>query len=83
MDFFQPTINRFDTDTLIIGGGGAGGAGCAAAIEARENNPQAKIIIIEKTQSERYDFLASGSSAINAYITENQTPENPVIFNLV
>ena len=80
MDFFQPTINRFDTDTLIIGGGGAG---CAAAIEARENNPQAKIIIIEKTQSERSDFLASGSSAINAYITENQTPENPVIFNLV
>jgi len=80
MDFFQPTINRLDTDILIIGGGAAG---CAAAIEARENNPHARIIIMEKTQIERSDFLASGSSAINAYITKNQTPKTPVIFNLV
>ena len=72
MDFFQPTINRFDTDILIIGGGAAG---CAAAIEARENNPHARIIIMEKAQIERSGCLASGINAINAYITENQTPE--------
>ncbi len=47
MDFIQPVINRIDTDILIIGGGAAG---CAAAIEARENDPQARIIIMEKAQ---------------------------------
>ena len=72
MDFIQPVINRLDTDILIIGGGAAG---CAAAIEARENDPQARIIIMEKAQIERSGCLASGINAINAYITENQTPE--------
>lgn len=73
MDFFQPTTNRLDTDILIIGGGAAG---CAAAVEAREHNPQARIIIMEKAQIERSGCLASGINAINAYITENQTPES-------
>lgn len=72
MDFIQPVINRIDTDILIIGGGAAG---CAAAIEARENDPQARIIIMEKAQIERSGCLSSGINAINAYITENQTPE--------
>ena len=72
MDISKPTINRLDTDILIIGGGAAG---CAAAIEAQEHNPQARIIIMEKAQIERSGCLASGINAINAYITENQTPE--------
>ena len=75
MNIFQPTVNRLDTDILIIGGGAAG---CAAAIEAREHNPQAKIIIMEKAQIERSGCLAAGINAINAYITENQTPETYV-----
>jgi adenylylsulfate reductase subunit A len=54
MGFFQPTINRLDTDILIIGGGAAG---CAAAVEAREYNPQARIIIMEKAQIERSGCL--------------------------
>ena len=70
---FQPTITRLDTDILIIGGGAAG---CAAAIEARELDPNADITIIEKAQIERSGCLASGINAINAYITENQTPES-------
>lgn len=73
MDFPQRTINHLNTDILIIGGGAAG---CAAAVEARENNHQAKIIIMEKAQIERSGCLASGINAINAYITENQTPES-------
>ncbi|MBW1823905.1 MAG: adenylyl-sulfate reductase subunit alpha [Deltaproteobacteria bacterium] len=73
MGFFQPTINRLDTDILIIGGGAAG---CAAAVEAREHNPQARIIIMEKAQIERSGCLASGINAINAYITEKQTPDS-------
>ena len=70
---FQPTITSLDTDILIIGGGAAG---CAAAIEARELDPNARIIILEKAQIERSGCLASGINAINAYITENQTPES-------
>ena len=79
MDFFQPIINRLDTDILIIGGGAAG---CAAAIEARKNNPQARIIIMEKAQSSvpaAWHLVLT----LSAYITEKQTPETPVIFNLV
>jgi adenylylsulfate reductase subunit A len=72
MDTFTPTIYRLETDILIIGGGAAG---CIAAIEARERDPQARIIIMEKAQIERSGCLASGINAINAYITENQTPE--------
>jgi adenylylsulfate reductase subunit A len=72
MNLIQPIIKHLDTDILIIGGGAAG---CAAAVEARENDPQARIIIMEKAQIERSGCLASGINAINAYITENQTPE--------
>jgi adenylylsulfate reductase subunit A len=68
---FQPTITRLETDILIIGGGAAG---CAAAIEARELDPTARITILEKAQIERSGCLASGINAINAYLTENQTP---------
>lgn len=71
MDTYTPAINHIDTDLLIIGGGATG---CAAAIEASEVNPQARIIIMEKAQIERSGCLASGINAINAYITENQTP---------
>jgi adenylylsulfate reductase subunit A len=70
---FQPTITRLETDILIIGGGAAG---CAAAIEARELDPTVHITILEKAQIERSGCLASGINAINAYITENQTPES-------
>jgi adenylylsulfate reductase subunit A len=73
METYKPTINHIDTDILIIGGGAAG---CAAAIEAREASPHASIIIMEKAQIERSGCLASGINAINAYITENQTPES-------
>ena len=73
MTFFQKTINRLTTDLLIIGGGAAG---CAAAVEARQISPDIKILIMEKAQIERSGCLASGINAINAYITENQTPQS-------
>ncbi len=73
METYKPAINHIDTDLLIIGGGAAG---CAAAVEAREISPHARIIIMEKAQIERSGCLASGINAINAYITENQTPES-------
>lgn len=69
----QPPIRHIDTDILIIGGGASG---CAAAVEAREASPHATITIMEKAQIERSGCLASGINAINAYITENQSPES-------
>ena len=71
METYKPAVNHIDTDILIIGGGAAG---CAAAIEARGASPHARIIIMEKAQIERSGCLASGINAINAYITEDQTP---------
>jgi adenylylsulfate reductase subunit A len=73
MAIFQSTINRLSTDLLIIGGGAAG---CAAAIEARRLAPEINILIMEKAQIERSGCLASGINAINAYLSENQTPDS-------
>lgn len=73
MTIFQSTINRLSTDLLIIGGGAAG---CAAAVEARRISPDISILIMEKAQIERSGCLASGINAINAYLTEKETPES-------
>lgn len=59
------------TDILIIGGGAAG---LFAAIEA-SNKSDIKIIIAEKANIKRSGCLAAGVNALNAYITENDTPE--------
>ncbi len=73
MTVFQKTITRLSTDLLIIGGGAAG---CAAAAEARRLDPDIGILIMEKAQIERSGCLAAGINAINAYITDGQTPES-------
>lgn len=73
MAIFQRPINRLWTDLLIIGGGAAG---CAAAVESRRLDPDRGILIMEKAQIERSGCLASGINAINAYLTEHQTPES-------
>ena len=70
---FTPDVIHLETDLLIIGGGAAG---CAAAIEAREKNPDIRIVIMEKAQIERSGCLSSGINAINAYITDDETPES-------
>ncbi len=60
------------SDVLIIGGGTAG---CMAAVEARERNPRAKVVIAEKAHVERSGCLAAGMNAINAYLHPGETPE--------
>ncbi len=66
------TIN-LETDLLIIGGGTAG---CFAAVEAKEQNPDLKILIMEKAHIDRSGCLAAGMNAINAYINPGETVES-------
>lgn len=61
-----------NTDILIIGGGAAG---CFSAIKAGENK-NVKILIAEKANIKRSGCLAAGVNALNAYITEGETPES-------
>lgn len=59
-------------DLLIIGGGTAG---CFAAISAAKK-PSIQILIIEKANIKRSGCLAAGVNALNAYITEDETPDS-------
>lgn len=59
------------TDLLVIGGGAAG---TFAAIKAKQNNNDIETLVIDKGNIERSGCLASGINAINAYITENESP---------
>ncbi|MCL5045249.1 MAG: adenylyl-sulfate reductase subunit alpha [Actinobacteria bacterium] len=66
-------IFRLTADVLIIGGGTAG---CLAAVEARERDPEATVIILEKANIDRSGCLAAGMNAINAYLNPGETPES-------
>ena len=59
------------TDILIVGGGAAG---CFAAITAAKEG--VKVTIAEKANIKRSGCLAAGVNALNAYITEGETPES-------
>jgi adenylylsulfate reductase subunit A len=58
---------------LIIGGGAAG---CVAAVEARERDPSARVVVLEKAHIYRSGCLAAGISALNAYLTPGETAES-------
>lgn len=60
------------TDILIIGGGAAG---CFSALRA-SNEKDIRILIAEKANIKRSGCLAAGVNALNAYITEGETPES-------
>lgn len=60
------------TDILIIGGGAAG---CFSALKA-SNDEKIKILIAEKANIKRSGCLAAGVNALNAYITEGETPQS-------
>lgn len=65
------------TDILVIGGGTAG---CYAAITAARQSPDVQILIVEKANIKRSGCLAAGVNALNAYITEGQTPRDYLEF---
>lgn len=62
-----------ETDILIIGGGTAG---CMAAVEAKEQDPELEVVIVEKADIERSGCLAAGVNALNAHINPGETPES-------
>ncbi|MHA1308938.1 MAG: FAD-binding protein, partial [Candidatus Heimdallarchaeota archaeon] len=53
------------TDVLIIGGGSAGSM---AAIVAKEQNPDADVLILEKGEIHRSGSIAMGMDALNIVI---------------
>ena len=63
----------YDTDLLIIGGGTAG---CYAAIIARRENPDLKVLVVDKAHIDRSGCLAGGMNAINAYINPGETVDS-------
>lgn len=64
------------TDVLIIGGGTAG---TMAAIKAKQANPEAEVLILEKANIRRSGAIAMGMDGVNtAVIPGNSTPEQYV-----
>ncbi|MHB8916588.1 MAG: adenylyl-sulfate reductase subunit alpha [Desulfocucumaceae bacterium] len=62
-----------ETDILIIG---AGNAGCYAAIEAKRQDPNVRITLMEKAHIDRSGCLAGGMDALNTYIKKGETVES-------
>ena len=70
----QPApVQVHETDLLIVGGGTAG---CLAAVEAREKNPDLRVLIMDKAHIDRSGCLATGMNAINAYLNPGETPDS-------
>lgn len=64
---------KLETDILIIGGGSAG---CMAAIVAKEQNPDANVLVIEKGEIHRSGSIAMGMDALNIVVQPGiSTPE--------
>ena len=64
---------NLETDILIIGGGSAGSL---AAIVAKEQNPEANVLVIEKGEIHRSGSIAMGMDALNIVVQPGlSTPE--------
>lgn len=68
-------VEIITADLLIVGGGNAG---CFVAVEAKKNNPDLKVVIMEKAHIMRSGACSAGMDAINTYIPEGKTPEDLV-----
>lgn len=70
------TNTQLRTDVLVIGGGTAG---TMAAIKAKQANPEAEVLILEKANIRRSGAIAMGMDGVNtAVIPGNSTPEQYV-----
>ncbi|MEO1340830.1 MAG: FAD-binding protein, partial [Cyanobacteria bacterium J06635_13] len=64
------------TDVLVVGGGTAG---TMAAIKAKQANPEAEVLVLEKANIRRSGAIAMGMDGVNtAVIPGNSTPEQYV-----
>ena len=67
---------HLQTDFLVIGGGTAG---TMAGIKAKQANPDADVLILEKANIRRSGAIAMGMDGVNtAVIPGNSTPEQYV-----
>lgn len=67
---------RIKTDVLVIGGGTAGTMAC---IKAKQANPDAEVLILEKANIRRSGAIAMGMDGVNtAVIPGHSTPEQYV-----
>ena len=68
--------HKREVDFLVVGGGTAG---CMAAIKAKQRNPEAKVLVLEKANIRRSGAIAMGMDGVNtAVIPGNSTPEQYV-----
>ena len=64
---------QIKTDVLVIGGGTAG---TMAGIKAKQANPDAEVLILEKANIRRSGAIAMGMDGVNtAVIPGHSTPE--------
>ncbi len=69
-------IQHLKTDVLIVGGGTAG---TMAAIKAKQANPEAEVLVLEKANIRRSGAIAMGMDGVNtAVIPGNSTAEQYV-----
>ncbi|MFT4808082.1 MAG: succinate dehydrogenase/fumarate reductase flavoprotein subunit [Paraglaciecola sp.] len=69
-------INVIDVDILVIGGGTAGPL---AAITAKEKDPDAKVMLLEKANVKRSGAISMGMDGLNnAVVPGHSTPEDYV-----
>ncbi|HEY7772785.1 MAG TPA: fumarate reductase/succinate dehydrogenase flavoprotein subunit [Marinagarivorans sp.] len=69
-------IPVIDVDILVIGGGTAGPM---AAVTAKENNPDAKVMLLEKANVKRSGAISMGMDGLNnAVVPGHSTPEDYV-----
>ncbi|MGK7908599.1 MAG: fumarate reductase/succinate dehydrogenase flavoprotein subunit [Synechococcus sp.] len=70
------STQRLQTDVLVVGGGTAG---TMAAIKAKQANPEADVLVLEKANIRRSGAIAMGMDGVNtAVIPGNSTPEQYV-----
>ena len=73
MDEIRSAVSQVECDVLVIGGGTAGPM---AAIRAKQKNPSANVILIEKANVKRSGAIAMGMDGLNnAVIPGYATPE--------
>ncbi|MEW6049002.1 MAG: FAD-binding protein, partial [Bacillota bacterium] len=72
----MPQVSRLEADVLVIGGGSAG---AMAAIRAKELNPRARVVIVEKAHVKYSGSIVRGMDALNVVaIPGVATPEEYV-----
>jgi succinate dehydrogenase/fumarate reductase flavoprotein subunit len=73
MDEIRDGISQVDCDILVLGGGTAGPM---AAIRARQKNPSAKVILVEKANVKRSGAISMGMDGLNNTVIPGfATPE--------